>query len=68
VEGSTVRACLEEVAECYPGFRELIFNPRGDLNRFVKLFVNGEEVAPDALATAVGESDEVVVLSAIAGG
>lgn len=68
VEGSTVRACVEAVAERYPGFRELIFDPRGNLNRFVRLFLDGEGVPSDALVRSVGESDEVEILSAIAGG
>jgi molybdopterin converting factor small subunit len=68
VEGATVRQCLQEVGDRHPGFSELVFDADGRLHRFVTLFVNGEEIGRDTLDAAVGDADEVEVLSAIAGG
>lgn len=68
VEGRTVRECIEAVEAQYPGFLELVFDATGDLNRFVRLFVNGDEVARDAPDAPVGDGDRVQILAAIAGG
>jgi molybdopterin converting factor small subunit len=68
VEGATVRECIHAVAEAYPGLGELILDTDGRPQRFVTLFINGDEVARDDLDAAVTPDDEVEVLAAIAGG
>jgi molybdopterin synthase sulfur carrier subunit len=68
VEGNTVRGCIDAVEARYPGFRELIFDARGDLRRFVRLFVNGDALATDAVDAPVGKRDRVQILAARAGG
>ena len=68
VEGSTLRECLEAVEARYPGFLGQVLDAAGRQHRFVKLFVNGEPAARDALSTAVAQNDDVEVLAAIAGG
>ena len=68
VGGTTVLESLEAVEASCPGFLELLFTPDGQLHRFTKLFLNGEPVGQDALRSAVGEGDEIEVLSPIAGG
>ena len=43
--------------------------PEGDLNRYVNVYLNDEDVRVlDGLETAVSESDTVVILPAMAGG
>jgi hypothetical protein len=54
VEASTVRACIEAVEARYPGFQELILNPKGELHLFAKLFLNGELLHRNALDTPGG--------------
>ncbi|MFP8875957.1 MAG: MoaD/ThiS family protein [Myxococcota bacterium] len=68
VEGSTVRACVQAVADAFPGFGEQVFDAAGDVHRFVTLFVNGVEVDRGAIDQSIEASDEVEVLAAIAGG
>ncbi len=68
VDGRTVGDCLDRVGERFPGFREQIFDAEGKVHGFVSLFVNGDEVAREAVDTPVGESDRVEILAAIAGG
>jgi sulfur carrier protein ThiS len=68
VEGRSVRECIEAVGRAHPGFREQIFDESGRVHRFVTLFVNGDEIARNALETPVGERDRVEILAAIAGG
>lgn len=68
IDGSSVRACLEAAEAQYPGFGELVLDGGGELRRFVKLFVNGDQLAPDALDTPIGSDDTISVLAAAAGG
>ena len=69
VTGSTVGEALESLLAEYPGLREQIFTADGSLNRFVNVYVNGRDVRYEQeLGTPVGESDEVILLPAMAGG
>jgi molybdopterin converting factor small subunit len=68
VAGATVGECLEAVGKRFPGFHELIYDAAGRVHKFVKLFVNGDEIARTALDAPVAGSDEVEILAAIAGG
>jgi hypothetical protein len=64
----SARACLESVAAQHPGFGDLVFDKDGGLHRFVTLFINGEQLEDAPLDRAVGETDRLEVLAAIAGG
>lgn len=68
VEGGTVRECLEAVESEYAGFMAQIVRDDGAVQRFVKLFVNGEQVSDGNLETALDRDDRVEILAAIAGG
>jgi len=68
VDAASVRGCIDAVEARYPGFRELIFDQRGDLRRYVRLFLNGDALAADEVDAQVGESDRVQILAARAGG
>ena len=69
VTGATVGEALESLLGEYPGLREQIFTEDGSLNRFVNVYVNGRDVRYEQeLETPVGESDEVILLPAMAGG
>lgn len=68
VDPGSVRACLEAVDRQYPGFGDLVFDKRGAVHRFVKLFVNQVQLDADALDRSVAEGDRLEVLAAIAGG
>jgi molybdopterin converting factor small subunit len=68
VEGRTVRECIEAVETRYPGFRELVLDANGELDRLLLLFVNGHEHARDALETPVSGDDSVEIRAVVAGG
>jgi len=68
VDAATVRECLNAVEAEHPGFGELVFSANGELQRFVKLFRNGEPVAKDGLDFPLAEGDEIEVVAAIGGG
>ena len=69
VEGGTVGDALRALAEKHPATKEQLFSPEGDLNRYVNVYLNDEDVRVlDGLDTAAGDSDTVVILPAMAGG
>jgi molybdopterin synthase sulfur carrier subunit len=69
VDGSTVGEVLNGVAGLHPETRGQLFADDGELNRFVNVYVNDEDVrVQQGLATGVGAGDTVVILPAMAGG
>ena len=67
--GATVGEVVEALTTQFPGLKSQLLTVDGDLNRFVNVYVNGQDVRYlDGLATAVTERDEVRLLPAMAGG
>ncbi len=67
--GSTVGDVLRAVAEAHPGTRAQLFADGGELNRYVNVYLNDEDVRVlEGLDTSVSDSDTVVILPAMAGG
>jgi molybdopterin converting factor small subunit len=65
----TIGEALRGLAEAHPATREQLFSPEGELNRYVNVYRNDEDVRVlDGLDTSVGENDTVVILPAMAGG
>jgi sulfur-carrier protein len=69
VTGSTVGQLLEGLVAAHPGLRDQLFTPDGELNRFVNVYVDGQDVRYlDGVATLVEPRHELVILPAMAGG
>jgi sulfur-carrier protein len=69
VDGSNVGEVLRGVAEEHPATHSQLFQESGDLNRYVNVYVNDEDVRVlQGLETAVGPNDTLVILPAMAGG
>jgi molybdopterin synthase sulfur carrier subunit len=69
LDGSTVRELVDGLIGRFPSLRQQLLADDGQLNRFVNVYVNGQDVRYlDGLDTAVGERDEVRLLPAMAGG
>jgi sulfur-carrier protein len=69
VDGATVGEVLKGLAERYPATRDQLFSPDGELNRYVNVYLNDEDVRVlDWLETSASESDTLVILPAMAGG
>ena len=68
VEGATVRACIEAVEAQYRGFAEQVLDAEGRVHRFVKLFVDGEQIDNADVDRAVAPGARIEVLAALAGG
>jgi MoaD family protein len=67
--GATVGAVVDALTTQYPSLKGQLLTADGELNRFVNVYVNGQDVRYlDGLATAVAERDEVRLLPAMAGG
>ena len=68
-DAATVGEALRALAEAHPATGDQLFAPDGELNRYVNVYRNDEDVRVlDGLDTSVGESDTVVILPAMAGG
>jgi MoaD family protein len=71
VEGSggNVGEVLRSLAERHPATQSQLFSEDGDLNRYVNVYLNDEDVRVlDGLDTGVTEGDTIVILPAMAGG
>jgi MoaD family protein len=67
--GSTVGDVLRALAEAHPGTQAQLFAQDGELNRYVNVYLNDEDVRVlEGLKTPVSDSDTVVILPAMAGG
>ena len=67
--GSTIGEVLDQLVGTFPSLRDQLFTEDGELNRFVNVYVNGQDVRYlDGTATAVDDRDEVRLLPAMAGG
>ena len=69
VDGSTVGEALTAFVDAHPDTKDQLFGPEGDLNRYVNVYLNDEDVRVlDGLETAIDDGDTVVILPAMAGG
>ena len=69
VDGASVGEVLRNLAEAHPGTRDQLFSPEGELNRYVNVYLNDEDVRVlDGLDTPAKADDTVVILPAMAGG
>jgi MoaD family protein len=67
--GETVGEVLGALTAEHPDTREQLFGEDGDLNRYVNVYLNDEDVRVlNGLETAVSDGDTVVILPAMAGG
>jgi molybdopterin synthase sulfur carrier subunit len=67
--GENVGAVLQSLAEQHPATQSQLFSGDGQLNRYVNVYLNDEDVRVlDGLDTGVKESDTLVILPAMAGG
>ena len=67
--GSTVGEVLQALVSRHPATKEQLFSSEGDLNRFVNVYLNDEDVRVlDGLETPTGDTDTVMILPAMAGG
>jgi molybdopterin synthase sulfur carrier subunit len=67
--GSSVGEVLRALASAHPDTERQLFGEDGQLNRYVNVYLNDEDVRVlQGLDTPVGEGDTLVILPAMAGG
>lgn len=69
VDGGTIKAALGALTAQYPDLTQRLYKAEGELNRFINVYVNDEDIRfLDNLDTAIKDGDEVSLVPAIAGG
>ncbi|MFN8216237.1 MAG: ubiquitin-like small modifier protein 1 [Solirubrobacterales bacterium] len=67
--GADVGEVLRTLIGTYPDTEAQLFGEDGELNRYVNVYLNDEDVRVlQGLETAVSDGDTVVILPAMAGG
>ncbi len=67
--GSNVGEVLRALSAEHPATESQLFSEDGELNRYVNVYLNDEDVRVlDGLDTSVAEGDTIVILPAMAGG
>jgi sulfur-carrier protein len=67
--GANVREVLRSLASQHPATESQLFSEDGELNRYVNVYLNDEDVRVlQGLETGVSDSDTIVILPAMAGG
>ncbi len=68
-DGDSVGEILRAVVDMHPETQSQLFSAGGELNRYVNVYLNDEDVRVlDGLETEVGAGDTLVILPAMAGG
>jgi molybdopterin converting factor small subunit len=69
VSGGTVGEALASLVERHPGLRGQLMTPTGGLNRFVNVYLDGQDIRYlRELSTPVAEHESIIVLTASPGG
>jgi sulfur-carrier protein len=69
IEGSTVADVLKGLDGAHPGFGERLFDDKGELRRFVNVFVGDEDIRfLQGTDTVIGPGQVVSIIPAVAGG
>jgi MoaD family protein len=67
--GGDVGEVLRSLTTAHPDTAEQLFGAEGELNRYVNVYLNDEDVRVlNGLETTVSDGDTVVILPAMAGG
>lgn len=67
--GGNVGEVLRALTEAHPETSAQLFDAEGELNRYVNVYLNDEDVRVlQGLETSVSDGDTVVILPAMAGG
>ena len=68
-KGDTVDDVVLDLERQFPGLRDRLMDDKGELRRFINLYVNEEDVRfLDGRTTVLKEGDTVSIVPAIAGG
>jgi len=68
-QGESIRSVIEDLEHRHPGFKERLLDDKGELRRFVNIYLNGDDIRfLDQLNSHVKDGDDISIVPAIAGG
>jgi sulfur-carrier protein len=68
-EGATIGEVFEDLVGKYPGLRNSLLTPEGEMHRHLNVFLNDDDVRYlGKLDAKVGDGDIVTLMPAVAGG
>ena len=69
VMATTIGGAITELQTRYPGIKERLVDEKGEVRRFVNVYVNEEDIRfLQNQETPIKEGDEISIIPAIAGG
>jgi sulfur-carrier protein len=69
VNAATIGAAIQELQTRFPGIAERLVDDKGEVRRFVNVYVNEEDIRfLKNKETALKDGDEISIIPAIAGG
>jgi molybdopterin synthase sulfur carrier subunit len=68
-DGTSISQVIEDLERRHPGIRERLLDEKGDIRRFVNIYLNGDDIRfLQSLNSKVKDGDDVSIVPAIAGG
>ena len=69
VNATDVSQALDALNQQYPGFRERLYDDKGQLRQFINIYRNDEDIRfGSGLTTQLNETDDLSIVPAVAGG
>jgi molybdopterin synthase sulfur carrier subunit len=69
VDASDVSQALDALNQRYPGFKERLYDDKGELRQFINIYRNDEDIRfGSGLHTPLSENDDLSIVPAVAGG
>ena len=69
VSPGTIAGAIAELQNQFPGIADRLIDEKGEVRRFVNVYVNEEDIRfLDNQATVIKDGDEISIIPAIAGG
>ncbi len=67
--GTSLKEVINDLESRHPGMRERLLDDKGEIRRFVNIYLNGDDVRfLDQLNSTVKDGDDISIVPAIAGG
>ena len=69
VDANDVSQALDALNQRYPGFKERLYDDKGELRQFINIYRNDEDIRfGSGLRTPLSENDDLSIVPAVAGG
>ncbi len=68
VEGKTVGEALSDLCKKYPKIEPELFDTKGELSKYIEIYLNSESTYPDELKTIIKNGDILQITAILSGG